>query len=83
MKITVYTTPTCPDCVMAKNYLRARKIEFEDIDVSSDRSKAEEMVKISGQMGVPVIVIDKKGLPAGRQVIIGFDKSQIENLLNG
>jgi len=81
MNIKIYTTPTCPDCVMAKNYLRDKKIEFENIDVSSDRSKAEEMVKISGQMGVPVILIDKKGLPAGRQVIIGFDQEKIENAL--
>jgi len=59
---------------MVKKYLRDRKIEFEDIDVSLDRSKAEEMVKISGQMGVPVILIDKR-------VIIGFDQGKIENAL--
>jgi len=74
MNITIYTTPTCPYCVMAKNYLRTKKIEFDDIDVSSDRNKAEEMVKISGQMGVPVILIDKK-------VIIGFDQGKIANAL--
>lgn len=81
MKITIYSTPNCPYCVMAKNYFRTRKIEFEDIDVSQDANKAEEMVKISGQMGVPVIVIDKKGLPAARRVIIDFDQEKIENAL--
>jgi len=74
MNIKIYTTPTCPYCMMVKKYLRDRKIEFEDIDVSLDRSKAEEMVKISGQMGVPVILIDKR-------VIIGFDQGKIENAL--
>jgi len=81
MDITIYTTPTCPYCVMVKNYLRGKKIEFEDIDVSQDRNKAEEMIKISGQMSVPVIVIDKKNLPADRQIITGFDQAQIESAL--
>jgi len=59
---------------MAKNYFRDKKVNFEDIDVSLDKNKAEEMVEISGQMGVPVILIDKK-------VIIGFDQPQIESAL--
>lgn len=76
MKITIYTTPTCPYCHMAKEYFNGKKIPFEDIDVSQDQDKAQEMVKVSGQMGVPVIKIDGK-------VIIGFDQEQIEKTLNG
>jgi len=74
MKITIYTTPACPYCPMAKQYFDEKKIPFEEIDVAADKSKAEEMVKISGQMGVPVIQIDGK-------VIIGFDQAQIEKAL--
>jgi glutaredoxin len=59
---------------MAKQYFSSKGISYESIDVSSDKAKAEEMVRISGQMGVPVIVIDGS-------VIVGFDKPKIEALL--
>jgi len=75
MEIKVYSTPTCPYCKMAKDYLHSKDAPFEDIDVSSDNQAAEEMVKISGQMGVPVVVVDG-------QVVVGFDKTRIETLLN-
>ena len=74
MHITIYTTSTCPYCHMAKDFFSERKIEFEEIDVSKDQEKAEEMVKLSGQMGVPVIKI-------GDKIIIGFDKEKIESVL--
>ena len=74
MKIKIYTTPACPYCVMAKQYFSEKKIPFEEIDVAADKSKAEEMVKISGQMGVPVIQINAK-------VLIGFDQDKIEKAL--
>ena len=74
MKIKIYSTPTCPYCLMAKNYFKEKKLPFEEIDVSLDKNKAQEMVELSGQMGVPVIKIDG-------QVIIGFDRDQIEKAL--
>jgi len=74
MKITIYSTPTCPYCVSAKQYFKSKKIAFEDIDVSSDETKAQEMIKISGQMGVPVIKIDDR-------VLIGFDQDEVEKTL--
>ena len=74
MKIKIYTTPACPYCVMAKQYFDEKKIPFEEIDVTADKGQAEEMIKISGQMGVPVIQIDGK-------VIIGFDQDKIEKAL--
>ncbi len=74
-KIKVYSTPTCPHCHRAKDFLKGRSVEFEDIDVTADRSRVEEMVKISGQMGVPVIVV-------GDEVIIGFDQARLEELLS-
>ena len=74
MEVKIYSTPTCPYCIMAKQYFSSRGIPYESIDVSADKAKAEEMVKLSGQMGVPVIVIDDN-------VITGFDKSKIDALL--
>lgn len=76
MSIKIYTTPTCPYCHMAKEYLNEKKLSFEEIDVSQNQEKAEEMVKISGQTGVPVVLIDGK-------LIIGFDQAQIEKVLSG
>ncbi len=72
--IKVYSTPSCPWCVRAKEYLKGKNIPFEDIDVAADVTKAKEMVQVSGQMGVPVITVDN-------QVIIGFDQNKLNQLL--
>lgn len=56
--VTVYSTPTCPYCVYAKEFFTQHNIPFTDVDVSRDRAAAMEMVQKSGQMGVPVIDID-------------------------
>lgn len=72
--IIVYSTKMCPYCVMAKKYLESKNIDFTDVDVSSDYSKALEMVKKSGQQGVPVIEIDG-------QIIVGFDRQKIDQIL--
>jgi len=74
MEVKVYSTPTCPYCVMAKDYFSSKAIAYQNLDVSQDAAAREEMVKISGQMGIPVIVINN-------QVIVGFDKQKIESLL--
>ncbi len=73
-KVKVYSTPTCPYCHMAKEFLKANKIAFEDIDVSRDSKLAQEMIKKSKQSGVPVLDIDG-------QIIIGFDKEKIKKAL--
>lgn len=73
-KVTVYSTPTCPFCVRAKQFLKENSIRFEDIDVSENQEKAQEMIKCSGQMGVPVLDIDGK-------IIVGFDKEKIKEAL--
>lgn len=73
-KVTVYSTPTCPFCVRAKQFLKENSIRFEDIDVSENQEKAQEMIKRSGQMGVPVLDIDGK-------IIVGFDKEKIKEAL--
>ncbi|MDD5440267.1 MAG: Uxx-star family glutaredoxin-like (seleno)protein [Candidatus Omnitrophica bacterium] len=72
--VKIYSTPTCPYCTRAKDYLKKNNISFENIDVSEDQDKAQEMVKLSGQMGVPVIDIDGT-------VIVGFDQERIAETL--
>lgn len=72
--ITIYSTPTCTYCKMAKSYLSQKNVSYTDFDVSKDQAKAEEMVRKSGQMGVPVIDIDGK-------IIVGFNKPEIDKLL--
>ncbi|MEO0084140.1 MAG: glutaredoxin domain-containing protein [candidate division WOR-3 bacterium] len=75
MKVKIYSTPTCPYCEMAKDFLNENHIAFEDINVAADQQKAQEMVEKSGQFGVPVIDIDG-------QIVIGFDRPRIARLLN-
>ena len=72
--VKVYSTSSCPYCVTLKEFLKEHKVEFEDIDVSKDKTALEEMVKKSSQMGVPVVEIDN-------QIIVGFDKEKISKLL--
>jgi glutaredoxin 3 len=69
-RVRIYTTPSCSYCTMAKNFMRQEKIPFTEIDVSKDQAKAEEMVRKSGQMGVPVLDID------GR-ILVGFKQTDI------
>ena len=72
--VKVYSTPACPYCFTLKAFLKEKGIDFEDIDVSKDEKALEEMVKNSGQMGVPVTDIDGK-------IVVGFDKEKISKLL--
>ena len=74
MTVKVYSTPTCPWCIRAKEYFKEKKVPFEDIDVSVNHEAAHEMITKSGQSGVPVIDIDGK-------IIVGFDKEAIDAAL--
>jgi glutaredoxin-like YruB-family protein len=73
-RVLVFTTPSCPWCIRAKQYLRQRNVAFREVDVSRDAAAARDLARRTGQMGVPVVEID--GRP-----IVGFDKSQIDRLL--
>jgi glutaredoxin 3 len=73
-RVIVFTTPTCPWCVRAKSYLRARGVPFREVDVAADPATARDLVRRTGQMGVPVVEID------GR-VIVGFNQLRIDDLL--
>lgn len=72
--VKIYSTPTCPYCLRAKAYLSEKGISYEGIDVSTDKQGLEEMTRLSGQMGVPVVVVDA-------EVVIGFDKPKLDELL--
>jgi len=73
-QVTIYTTPTCGYCKMAKQYFQDKKIEYKEIDVTTNEQATAEMVKKSGQNGVPVIEING-------QIIIGFQQSVIDTAL--
>lgn len=73
--VTIYSTPSCPYCVYAKQFFMQNNVAFTDIDVSRDHAAAREMVNKSGQMGVPVVDI-------GGQIIVGFQPEVFKKLIN-
>lgn len=75
MNVTVYSTRSCPWCTRVKDYLKVNDINFKEINVAEDRAGAMEMIKKSGQMGVPVL--DLNGI-----IVVGFDKEKIDTVLN-
>lgn len=72
-EVTIYTTPTCPWCHRAKAWFRDKRIRYREIDVTTDRQGLDEMVRISGQTGVPVIVV-------GDEVIVGFNQNRLKEI---
>ena len=72
--VIIYSTPVCHFCHLAKDYFAANNIAFTEHDVASDMEKRTEMVDMTGQMGVPVIVI-------GDDLIIGFDEAKVKEIL--
>ncbi|MEK7627303.1 MAG: glutaredoxin domain-containing protein [Patescibacteria group bacterium] len=73
-KILIYSTPSCPYCVMVKDFLKEHNISFTDLNVAEDENARNEMIKKTNQMGVPVIDIDG-------EIITGFDKPKISEIL--
>ena len=78
MTVTIYSTPTCPYCTMAKEFFKKNGVEYEDINVSEDEKAAQVMVDKSGQMGVPVIILEND---KEEDVIVGFDEAKLKELL--
>lgn len=75
VKATIYTTPSCSFCVKAKNYFKKIGLPFTEYDITKDEKRREELIKKSGQMGVPVIFLKGKK-------IIGFDQSKVDKILD-
>ncbi len=73
-RVIVFSTSSCPWCTRTKQYLRQNHISFKDIDISKNKQAAMDMVRRTGQTGVPVVLIDNKA-------VVGFNKSVIDRLL--
>lgn len=73
-KVIIYSTPTCPWCKLAKEFLTKNSVVFEDKNIAGNQKLAQEMIDKSGQMGVPVIAIEE-------EIVIGFDQKKISELL--
>lgn len=74
MEVKIYTTPTCPFCQKLKEWLKKKKVPFQELDVTESDSARDEMIEKSGQMAVPVT--DVKG-----EIIVGFDEKKLEDAL--
>ena len=73
-KVVLFSTSSCPWCSRVKNYLRQNKVRVKEIRVDRDPEAAKDLVKMTGQMSVPVLLI-------GRAKVVGFDKEKIDRLL--
>lgn len=73
--VKIYSTQTCPYCVMAKDYFKKLNVNFEEVDVSRDEKAREELIQKSHQMGVPVVDINGT-------IIVGFNRAEIDKALN-
>jgi glutaredoxin-like YruB-family protein len=74
LRVTVYSTPTCPHCTTVKSYLRKNRIRFRDVDVSRDVHAAEELTRRSGSTGVPQTDINGT-------LVVGADMARLNELL--
>ena len=72
--VTIYSTPSCHFCHMAKDFFKEKGITYTEYDVASDPEKRKELIDKSGQLGVPVILIDN-------DMVIGFNKPKVVELL--
>lgn len=73
-KVTVYSTPACPYCVMVKNFLKQNKVEFKEIDISVDKAAAERILEKTGARSVPITEING-------EFVVGYDLPKIRKLL--
>jgi len=74
LKATLYTAPGCPFCVIVKKYLERNNIKFDEVDVSKDQKKKEELKAMSGQENVPVVDIEGK-------IIVGYNLKKLKEAL--
>ena len=72
--VTIYSTPVCHFCHAAKEFFTENNVAYTEYDVASDQDKRQEMIEMTGQMGVPVIRIED-------DVIVGFDEDKVKELL--
>ena len=75
MKVTLYTAPACPFCLIVEKFLERNNIKFDIVDISKDKNKKQEMEKKSNQSNVPVVEVNGK-------IIIGYDLRKLKQELN-
>lgn len=75
MEVKIYTITTCPWCVRLKEWLKAKKISFQEVDVTENDKARDELIEKSGQMGVPMTEI-------GDKIIIGFNEKKLEEAIH-
>jgi glutaredoxin 3 len=75
-RITVYTSPSCHWCKVAKRYLEEKGLKYREVDIISDLKGRQEMVRMTGQYGVPVVRV-------GEKAMVGWDKREFEALVRG
>ncbi len=73
-RVIIFTTPTCPWCRAAKQYFTQKKIKFTEVDVTRDQRAVKDLIRLTGQTGVPVILINNRP-------VVGFDRAKIDQLL--
>lgn len=78
MNISIYSTKTCPYCKREKEYLDGKGVKYTNIFVDEDDAKADEMIKKSGQYGVPVTVVEKDGK---EEIVLGFDQKRLNEVI--
>ena len=72
--VTIYSTPSCHYCKLAKEFLTAKNIAYTEHNVAAAAQKRTEMIEKTGQMGVPVIEV-------GDELMVGYDEGQLSSLL--
>lgn len=73
-QVVIYSTPTCIHCEHAKHFFKDNNVQYQEHNVLTDIAKRTEMIEKSGQMGVPVIMVDD-------ELVIGFDEAHLRELL--
>ena len=80
--VSIYSTPTCHFCQVAKDFLKEQGITYTEFDVAHDLERRQEMIQKSGQMGVPVILIGDPSNPSGQdEMVVGFDRGKLATAL--
>ncbi len=72
--VTIYSTPSCTYCNLAKDFFKKNKVEYTEYNVATDLAKRKEMIEKTGQMGVPVIELDG-------EIVVGFDEPRLREAL--
>ena len=72
--VTIYSTPTCGYCNLAKEFMKAKGVPYTEHNVAADLEKRKEMIELTGQMGVPVLKIDDA-------IMVGYDEARLAEVL--